>query len=105
MTGAVTAITGSSVYTPDSLAYDASTQSLYAVSVIDARTNKVVKTVTAGAVLNGIGIDTSSHTVFAANGADENVTVIDGTTNTVTSTIQVGTPQYEAKVAVRDKHR
>ena len=148
VTGAVTAITGSSAYTPDSLAYDASTQTLYAteegfprtvavlsvngvprylasvevgalpdgivfdpsmqtvyvanndatVSVIDARTNKVVKTVTAGAILNGIGIDTSSHTVFAANGADGNVTVIDGTTNTVTSTIQIGTPQYDVAV-------
>jgi len=148
VTGAVTAITGSSAYTPNSLAYDASTQTLYAteegfprtvavlsvngaprylasvevgalpdgiafdpstqtvyvanndatVSVIDARTNTVVKTVTAGAILNGIGIDTSSHTVFAANGADDNVTVIDGTTNAVTSTIQVGTPQYDVAV-------
>jgi YVTN family beta-propeller protein len=68
------------------------------VSVINAGTNKVVATVTAGAILSGIAVDVSSHTVFAANGADGNVTVIDGATNTVTGTIQIGTPQYRVAV-------
>jgi YVTN family beta-propeller protein len=90
---------------PDGIAVDPSMQSVYvannsgpSVSVIDTRTNKVVKTVTAGAIVSGIGIDTSSHTVFVANGADDNVTVIDGVTNTVAGTIQVGTPQYDVAV-------
>jgi YVTN family beta-propeller protein len=90
---------------PDGIAVDPSMQSVYvannsgpSVSVIDTRTNKVVKTVTAGAIVSGIGVDTSSHTVFVANGADGNVTVIDGATNTVTGTIQVGTPQDDEAI-------
>jgi YVTN family beta-propeller protein len=90
---------------PDGIAIDPSTQTVYvasndgpSVSVIDARTNKVVTTVKVGAILSGIGVDTSSHTVFAANGADGSVTVVDGATNTVTGTIEVGAPQYRIAV-------
>ena len=90
---------------PDGIAIDPSTQTVYvasndgpSVSAIDARTNKVVKTVKVGAILSGIGVDTSSHTVFAANGADGSVAVIDGATNTVTGTIAVGAPQYRVAV-------
>lgn len=90
---------------PDGIAIDPSTQTVYvasndgpSVSAVDARTNKLVKTVKVGAILSGIGVDTSSHTVFAANGADGTVAVIDGATNTVTGTIAVGTPQYRVAV-------
>ena len=146
-TGAVTAV--ASGYTPNSLAYDPATQSLYiadqspsrtvtlisvagaprdvtsvalgvqpdgiaidpsartvyvasndgpSVGAIDARTNKLVKTIRADAILSGIAVDASSQTVFAANGADGSVTVIDGATNTVTGTIEVGAPQYRVAV-------
>ena len=87
------------------IAVDPSTQSVYvanssgpSVSVISGVSDKVVKTVTAGAIVSSVAVDTSSHTVFVTNGADGNVTVIDGATNTVTGTIQVGTPQYNVAV-------
>ena len=87
----------------DGIALDPSAQTVYVassptVAVIDARTNKVVKTVAAGAIVSGIAVDTSSHTLFAANGADGSVTVIDGITNAVTGTIHIGTPQYDVAV-------
>ncbi len=60
------------------------------VSVIDAATNTVVKTIDVGVEPAGIAITPDSEKVYVANFQSRSVSVIDTATNTVTKTIILG---------------
>ena len=47
-------------------------------------------TITVGSDPDGVAVDPTSHTAYVANGGNGTVSVIDGTTGTVTGTITVG---------------
>jgi len=51
----------------------------------------VAATIPVGTFPVGIGVDPSGNLVYAANNGSNNVSVIDTATNTVTTTIAVGT--------------
>jgi YVTN family beta-propeller protein len=53
-------------------------------------TYTVTTTIPVGKNPNGLAVDPDSHTVYVANGKDNTVSVLDGTTRAVTTTIPVG---------------
>ena len=64
------------------------------VSVVDLATGNILEAIPIGAGLNGanqgIAVDATRHRVYVTNPDDNSVTVIDATTNTVVTTVQVG---------------
>ena len=64
-----------------------------AVPAAAATTYAVTATIGLGTNPTSVGVDPSTHRVYVANILSNNVSVIDGTTNTVTATISVGEPE------------
>ena len=61
-------------------------------------TYRVSATVPAGTAAFGVAVDPSTHTAYVVNRSSNNVTVIDGTTNTVTATVPVGANPFGVAV-------
>ena len=68
------------------------------MSVIDAATSTVIRTIRVGSFPFGVAVDPAARTVYVTNWGDGTVSVIDGATSTVTATLPVGS--YPVGVAV-----
>jgi YVTN family beta-propeller protein len=92
---------------PDGVAVDPATRSVYVanscgagggvqpgscgtVSVIDAATGTVTRTIPVGRSPYGVAVDPAARTVYVPNAGDGTVSVIDAATGTVTGTVPVG---------------
>jgi YVTN family beta-propeller protein len=80
---------------PQAVAVNPVTNQIYAavsqgVSVIDGATG-AVSTVTAGTNPVAVAVNVATNRIYVANHVSNNVSVIDGSTNTVTATLTVGT--------------
>jgi YVTN family beta-propeller protein len=64
------------------------------VSVINASTNKVVKTVTVGTYPTGVAITPNGSYAYVANSDANTVSVIKTSTNKVVKTVTVGSDPY-----------
>src|SRR6185312_1500751 len=60
------------------------------VSVIDGKTNAVIKNITVGENPTGVAVNQKTNTVYVSKFSSPTVSVINGTTNTVTENIIVG---------------
>ncbi|WLR43469.1 hypothetical protein LC087_04670 [Bacillus carboniphilus] len=65
---------------------------LSVLSVIDASTNLIINTITAGNSVQrfGVAVNTMDNLIYLANRGSTNVTIIDGSTNIIMDTIEVG---------------
>ncbi len=63
------------------------------VSVIDGRTDKIIKTIQTGGGTNSASVNERTNRIYATNYYDGTVSVIDGYTNKVINTIPVGSGQ------------
>lgn len=82
---------------PEAAALDPETNTLYlthpagdTVSVLDATTHAVLKTVRVGDGPEGVSVDARSHTAYVTNAISGTVSVIDTKLATVTATVPVG---------------
>jgi YVTN family beta-propeller protein len=70
-----------------------------AVSVIDARTHRVVGRVPVGRRPWGVALSADGRWLYTANGLSNDLTVVDTRTLRVTGTIRVGTRPWGIAVA------
>jgi YVTN family beta-propeller protein len=68
--------------------------------VIDGATNLVTATISVGRLPYGIAVNSSTNTIYVANFDDNTISVIDGVTNFVKTTVDVGTGSGPLGVAV-----
>ena len=92
---------------PDGIAVDPATNTIYvtnqnddgAVTVIDGATNDITTINTSvGPDATGVAVDAATDTIYVANQDVGTVSVIDGTTNTVTGGVAVGAKPYGVAV-------
>jgi YVTN family beta-propeller protein len=86
-------------HNPVAVAFDADNGSVYVanedshtVSVISAKTNKVIATIKTGSYLIGLGVNSETNQIDAVGGNDEGGTlsIINGHTNKVAATVSLG---------------
>jgi len=68
------------------------------VSVIDGKTNTVIRNIKVGSEPSSVSVNPVTNIVYVTNGRDNTVSVIDGKTNTVIRNIKVGTSPYGVSV-------
>ena len=78
------------------LAINSTTRRVYVCSsspsglyVVDASSHKTIATLPFGQFTNDVGIDTLSNLIFVTDGNANTVTVVDGSTNQIVSTVQL----------------
>ena len=60
------------------------------VSVIDGKTNTVVKSIAVGVAPSAISINPGTHEIYVANSGSNTVSIINGTSSTLIKNIVVG---------------
>ncbi|HEY5051416.1 MAG TPA: cell wall-binding repeat-containing protein, partial [Acidothermaceae bacterium] len=99
VTGAVTALSVSTAYRPNSLVYDTATQGLYftvegfpqTVAVVSVSgAPRFLTSIEVGPLPDGIALDPSTQMVYVANNGGPSVSVINAQTNKVVATVPAG---------------